>query len=103
MATSFTDEQLETLRASAPISWDDAIGFGFQWNRSARSVVQKALSMNLEYIPQVRKTAPSPTRFTKDDYKNMIERAARVKLPGLEMATRTALAKLAAALTERGL
>ena len=90
---AYTKEQSARLTESAPITYADAVALGKELGFSTRSIIAKAKSLELDYIPKpvpAKKVAPE----TKAELVAEIETATGLDLTGLSGATAAALVTL---------
>ena len=60
--SNYTKEMVNTLTEAAPVSYEMALEFAREWGLTARSVIAKVKSLNLEYIPK-----PAPAKKARPD------------------------------------
>lgn len=93
---NYTDEMVETLKASAPLNLEKAKALEETLGRSWRSIVAKAKSLGLEYVA-AEKPTKKETKETKAEIVAEIETACGIDsgfFSGLEKATTRALMRL---------
>jgi len=98
-AKNYSAEQEAAIKAAAPLNLEKAKALAEEFGKSWRSVVAKALSMEVEYISQPKPTK-KPHQTTKAELVSAIEERLNTNLSGLEKATGRALANLVEALPE---
>jgi hypothetical protein len=96
---SYTPEMEAAVKAAAPFDLEGAKVLADTLGVTYRSVIAKAKSMQLEYIP---KPAPvkAPAKVTKADVVKELEGAFGFSLAGLEKAPAKVLTDMAAFFTE---
>lgn len=95
-AKNYTAEQESAIKAAAPMNLEKAKAFAEEWGKSWRSVVAKAISLEVPYQAQ-EKPAKRPAKETKSEIVEQIENALAAPVgafAGLEKATIRALVSL---------
>ena len=98
--SKFSDEQVKELHDAAPMNWDKCHAFSVLWGVSPESIRSKVSYEMIDYENQALPAA-KPSRTTKKHFVEMIERALKVRLDGLDGASRTSLSKLANAVVSK--
>ena len=96
---NYTAEQVAALIDAAPVSYDDAVIFAAEWEKSPKSVIAKIKSLDLEYIPKA-KPKKRPTQETKAQIVEDIQAMLEWELMGLTRATTRSLLDLRGAILE---
>ena len=97
---SYTKTEIQKLVAASPLTFDKAQEIALELGKSQRSIIAKAKSLGLDYIPKP-KAAKRPAGETKADLVNRIAVAVggdSADLLGLEKATAGSLSALLAAI-----
>lgn len=98
--SNYTETETQKLVAASPLTFDKAQEIALELGKSQRSVIAKAKSLGLDYIPKP-KAAKRPAGETKADLVNRIAVAVggdSADLLGLEKATAGSLSALLAAI-----
>lgn len=95
-AKNYSDNQVEQLFESEPVSYEDCVAFAKEWGKSPRSVIAKVKSLDLEYIPKPKPAKKVSGGPTKAELVEKIESELNCSdyLAGLEKATASALVNL---------
>lgn len=91
--SNYTDKEAKVVASASPLTFEKAQEIADQLGKTQRSVIAKAKSMGLVYIPKA-KPAKRPAGETKSDLVNRIAVALggdSAELVGLEKATTASL------------
>ena len=91
--SNYTDKEAKVIASASPLTFEKAQEIADQLGKTQRSVIAKAKSMGLAYIPKA-KPAKRPAGETKADLVNRIAVALgsdSAELVGLEKATTASL------------
>lgn len=95
MTVKYTENMLEELKAIPRLDYQKAVAFAEKYDISSRSVIAKARSMEIDYIPK----SPSASKATpkgpsKDVLVSQIEAILKMRIPSLVKMTMVDLEKL---------
>ncbi len=96
---AYTPEMEQVVTEAAPFDFDGAKEVGAKIGMSARSVIAKAKSLGLDYIPKPAPVAKAKA-VTKVELSKALRAATGLELVGIEKASRLALVELAQLVAE---
>ena len=79
---SYTTQEIVTLNESAPLTFERAVAIALEIGKSHRSVIAKAKSLGIEYIPKAKAAAKPSNGPTKAEILGGIR--AQLAMPARE-------------------
>lgn len=94
----YTNKQVDVLKDASPVSYNDAVVFAADFDKSVKSVISKVQSLGLPYIKKVV-TPKRPSPLTKVQLVDLIAYNIGADLKGLAGATAASLTALLGAVS----
>ena len=91
---NYTALQMAEIKNAAPLNYEVASELGAKFGKKTRSVIAKAISMEVEYIAKPRATKSGEVVERKASIVNDIEKMLKVKAPSLVKATKADLVRV---------
>ena len=91
---NYSKEQCEEIRSQEPLNFEKAAVLGAKMGKKTRSIIAKAISMEVEYIAKPRATKSGEPIVLKSTLVSEIESKMGVSLPSLAKATKVDLTEM---------
>ena len=91
---NYTALQMAEIKNAAPLNYDIASELGIKFGKKTRSVIAKAISMEVEYIAKPRATKNGESVERKLAIVNDIEKMLKTTAPSLVKATKADLVRV---------
>ena len=91
---NYTADQMAEIREHSPLNYEIASELGTKFGKKTRSVIAKAISMEVEYIAKPRATKNGETVERKLAIVSDIEKMLKITAPSLVKATKADLVRV---------
>jgi len=91
---NYSEAQCAEIRSQAPLNFEKAAVLGAKFGKKTRSIIAKAISMEVEYIAKPRATKSGEPIVLKSTLVSEIESKMGISLPSLAKATKVDLTEM---------
>ena len=91
---NYTPEQCAEIRSQEPLNFEKAAVLGAKFGKKTRSIIAKAISLEVEYNAKPRATKSGEPIVLKSTLVSEIESKMGVSLPSLAKATKVDLTEM---------